>query len=87
MSNRAWNTTPGCRSKVRGLTWSRTLGVEGDGTRVAQDRLWIDAPVVSRASLVALRDRMVATPPEVLPVPAPSVVPEGTAAPDDRAQD
>ena len=52
-----------------GLRYTRTLGVEGDGTRVTQDVLTIDEAVLSRDSMIALRDRMKTTSTVLLPVP------------------
>ena len=52
-----------------GLRYTRTLGVEGDGTRVTQDILTIDEAVLSRDSMIALRDRMKTNSTVVLPVP------------------
>lgn len=52
-----------------GLSWERTLGVEADGTRVALETLRYGEPIVSRASIEALRSRISAAPPAPLDVP------------------
>ncbi len=72
---------PAMEAEVAGmeLRWSRTLGVEGDGTRVAQDVFTLDEPVVSRDSLVALRERMLTKPPVLLAVPDASAPPTNGA--------
>jgi hypothetical protein len=67
------------------LRWTRTLGVDGSGTRIAHDVWTIDEAVLSRDSLVALRDRMVTTVPVLLSVPgdAPPAATEPPAAESD----
>ncbi len=67
-----------------GLRWSRTLGVEPDGTRVAHEVLQMDKPVVWRDSFIALRDRMSDGTPEPLPIPADSEAPR-PSTPEDEA--
>jgi len=60
-----------------GLSWSRTVGTEADGTRVAHEALHFSRGVVLRDDLLALKERMAtAAAPVVLEPPAePSPAP------------
>jgi len=62
-----------------GLSWSRTVGIEADGSRVVHEELVIERGVVLRDDLLALRERM--KPPAVVTLEPPAAAPPAEAPP------
>lgn len=60
---------PAATAEVRGtqVSFTRTLGVENDGTRVAHEVFLLGDPVVARGTLEALRERLVPVASELAP--------------------